>query len=260
MDEGTAAIFHRAVGYKPPPSLSSVVTKHHPGEAMMAQYGNRIHAFLPQGVRIEFGGITPKGNHLTINIAGKKVNTDIMNSFLDSPEVHKALFLPGESGMVHLAGLKYVKGRFPCGLAQHYTGDRFVILGDSAGLVRAFKGKGVTSAIQTGIRASNVILTHGISNWAFGEYHAANLDITRDLPFGKTMRHLTLWASRLGVMGIIIRAAKNDPGLRRALFDAVSAHRSYSQVARDSISFNAMRAMLTSLIAPSKTIKLSDRV
>ena len=36
----------------------------------MIAFGNRIHAFLPTSPRIEFGAITPKGNHLTINIAG----------------------------------------------------------------------------------------------------------------------------------------------------------------------------------------------
>ncbi len=71
LDEGTASVFHRAVGYQPPPSLGSVVTKYHPGEACMSNFGDRIHAFLPATPRIEFGAVTPKGNHLTINIAGK---------------------------------------------------------------------------------------------------------------------------------------------------------------------------------------------
>ena len=252
MDEGTAELFRRAVGYRPPPALSSVVTKYHPGEAAMAQFGDRIHAFLPRGMHIEFGGITPKGNHLTINIAGESVDTDSMNAFLASPDVQRALPRAGSTDQATFENSSYFKGRFPCGLARHYTGDRFVILGDAAGLVRAFKGKGVTSAIQTGIRAAEVILRHGISEWAFGEYHAANLDITRDLPFGKAMRHLTVWASRMGLMGVIIRAAQHDSGLSMALFDAVSAHQAYSRVVRDSISINAMRALLASLAAPRR--------
>lgn len=248
MDEGTAELFHRAVGYQPPPALSSVVTKFHPGETVMSRFGDRIHAFLPRDARIEFGGITPKGNHLTINIAGEDVDTVCMDNFLASREVQEALSGLKNVALTNPANLQFFKGRFPRGQAKHYTGDRFVLLGDAAGLVRSFKGKGVTSAIQTGIRVADVILNHGISAWAFEEYHTANLDITRDLPFGKTMRLLTVWASRMGWMGVIIRAARREPGLQMALFDAVSAHRSYGQVVRDGLSFSAVQAVLSAMV------------
>jgi flavin-dependent dehydrogenase len=247
MDEGTGKLFQRAVGYRPPPALSSIVTKYHPGDEGMEQFGSRIHAFLPRGVHIEFGGITPKANHLTINIAGIAVDADSMNTFIASPEVQRVLPCLEDAGKLNPTDLSYFKGRFPCGLARHYAGDRYVLIGDAAGLVRAFKGKGVTSAMRTGMRASEVILKHGISEWAFQAYHTANQDITRDLPFGKAMRILTLAASRYKLMGVVIRAAKNEPGLTRALFDAVSAHHPYTQVVRDSLSFNAVRAMLVAL-------------
>jgi flavin-dependent dehydrogenase len=61
------------------------------------------------------------------------------------------------------------------------------MVGDAAGLVRAFKGKGVTSAIQTGVRAAETILHHGISAAAFQSYRAANRDILADLPYGRAM-------------------------------------------------------------------------
>lgn len=259
MDEGTAELFRRTVGYKPPPALSSIVTKYHPGDEEMERFGNRVHAFLPRDTRIEFGGITPKGNHLTINIAGKSVETEAMDSFLATPEVQNTLPCLEDAGKVHPNDLSYFKGRFPRGLAQHYVGDRYVLLGDAAGLVRAFKGKGITSAIQTGIRASQVILNHGISEWAFQEYHTANQDITRDIPYGKAMRILTVNASRIGLMGVIIRAARKDPGLQSALFDAVSARHAYSNVVRDSVSFNAMRSVLTSLRPSRQTLRPGEK-
>ena len=62
--------------------------------------------------------------------------------------------------------LVYFKGRFPRSLAHNYYGDRYVMIGDAAGLVRAFKGKGVTTAVMTGIRAAETILNHGISHQA----------------------------------------------------------------------------------------------
>jgi flavin-dependent dehydrogenase len=86
MDEGGAAIFRRATGYQPPQALASVVTKYHPGEAAMRDFGNRIHAFLPRHPRLEFGGATPKGNHITVNIAGASVDSALMQEFSGCPK------------------------------------------------------------------------------------------------------------------------------------------------------------------------------
>lgn len=247
LDEGTAVMFKRAVGYRPPPALSSVVTKYHPGPDAMAGFGGRIHAFLPAAPRIEFGAVTPKGNHLTINIAGVAVDSLLMDAFLAFPEVRRTL--PGleNAGRFNAADLHYFKGYFPRGLARNFSGDRFVMVGDAAGLVRAFKGKGVTSAITTGIRAAEVILRHGISAAAFQAYHAANSDITRDLPYGQVMRRLTILAARLNLLDIVLRAAESEPGLRQALFDAVSAHRSYRDVIAEGLSPASVRALAAAL-------------
>jgi len=222
----------RAIDYHPPPALSSVVTKYHPGEAGMAEFGSRIHGFLPASPEIEFGGVTPKGNHLTINVAGGAVNAKGMEAFLTLPEVRKVLPRLENARRFDANDLRYFKGRFPCGLARNFVGDRFVLVGDAAGLVRAFKGKGVTSAIQTGGRAADVILREGISARAFESYLKANRDWISDIPYGQATRRLTIWAARLGLMESVLRAARASPGLRQALFDAVSAQRPYREVLR----------------------------
>jgi flavin-dependent dehydrogenase len=252
LDEGTASIFTRNVGYRPPPALSSVVTKYHPGEMGMNRFGSRIHAFLPAMPRIEFGAITPKGNHLTINIAGASVDIELMDQFLAKPYVRCALPCLENAGRYDSQDMRYFKGRFPCGLARNFLGDRFVFVGDAAGLVRAFKGKGVTSAIQTGIRAAHVILHNGISASAFQNYLAANRDIISDMPFGQLMRRFAILASRFGIMHVILRAAERDEGLRQALFDSVSAHRPYWEVIRQAITSNAFRAILAVMIHRSR--------
>jgi len=121
-------------------------------------------------------------------------------------------------------------------------------VGDAAGLVRAFKGKGVTSAILTGLRAAQVILRDGISAAAFQAYHVANSDITRDLPYGQMMRRLTILAARFNLLEPVLRAAEIDPGLRQALFDAVSAHRPYHDVVRETLSLTSVRAIAVALV------------
>lgn len=247
MDEGTAMLFSRTVGYRPPPALSAIVTKYHPGDAGMASFGQRIHAFLPPNPHIEFGAITPKANHLTINIAGQAVNVNLMAAFLATPGVRANLPNIEDSGNLHPKDLCFFKGRFPRGLAHNFSGDRFVMVGDAAGLVRAFKGKGVTSAIQTGIRAAQVILREGISQTAFQQYRAANQDIIRDLPFGQAMRLLAILAARTPLMDAVVIASERDAHLRRALFNSVSAHRPYRDVVREAFTPASVQMALSAL-------------
>jgi flavin-dependent dehydrogenase len=249
LDAGSAAMFAHAVAYRPPDSLSSVVTKYHPGPEAMATFGPRIHAFLPAHPHIEFGAITPKGNHLTINIAGRAVDAPLMRTFLDDPVVRACLPDLEAAGARDPNDLRLFKGHFPCSLARGYYGDRYVMVGDAAGLVRAFKGKGVTSAMLTGIRAARTILQAGISARAFAHhYRSANRDILRDLPYGRGMRLATIAMARYGLLGPVLRAARRDADVRCALFDAVSAHAPYRQVMGQVLRFRPLLAILRALL------------
>lgn len=231
LDDGSGAMFSRASRYRPPKALSAVVTKYHPGEELMKALDHRINVFLPAHKEIEFGGITPKGDHLTINIAGKSVNSQLMREFLEMPQVENLLNHLDEFGKYNSKDARFFKGRFPCALAQEFYGDRYVMVGDAAGLVRSFKGKGVTSGVQTGIRAANTMLLVGISKEAFhDDYRRANEDIISDLPYGRIMRFITINFARYGMLDAVIKAAETDLGLQGALFGAVSAHIPYKPV------------------------------
>ncbi len=170
-----------------------------------------------------------------------------MDAFLSFPEVRRVLPCLEDADQSHQNDLSYYKGHFPSGLAQKFTGDRYVMVGDAAGLVRAFKGKGVTSAIQTGIRAAQVILKEGISAGAFRAYHTANQDILEDLPYGRFMRLLTIAAARFGLMDFALVAAETDPILRQALFNAVSGTTPYKPVLRSSLSPRTLLAFARAL-------------
>jgi flavin-dependent dehydrogenase len=231
MDEGTAALFTRTCGYRPPETISSVVTRFHPGPRAMANFGSHIHAFLRFYPGIEFGAVTPKDDHLTINIAGKSVSDDLMSVFLNWPEVRSVLPDLDRAEAAEPEDLQVFKGRFPCSLSHGYYGDRYVIIGDAAGLVRAFKGKGVTSAVVTGMRAAESILEAGISERAYaGHYVPANRDITGDLIYGQGMRLLVSLSTRFGLLDHVLRAAARSAAVRDALFGAVSAYLPYRKV------------------------------
>lgn len=229
-DDGTAVVFERATPYRAPRFLTSIVTKIHPRAEFIDSFGNCIHAFLPSIPAIEFGAVTPKGNHLTMNIAGESVNASWMDCFLASPALQSVIPCLGDPQAP--GDLSFFKGRFPISQAGAFSGNRYVIVGDAAGLVRPFKGKGVNSALLTGTWAAQTIMRSGISAQAFRDYHAACRDITDDLPYGKAMRLLAMVLSKRGLLDSVIVLAEHDGRLRRALFDAVSAHRSYRQIVK----------------------------
>ncbi len=127
------------------------------------------------------------------------------------------------------------------------TGIASLLVGDAAGLVRAFKGKGVTTAVITGIRAAETILQHGISEWAFQDhYYSMNKDIIQDLPYGQAMRYFTIFLSRFRLLDPVLRAAKQNPLLQSALFDAVSLMHPIAQVIQQSLRLNIILAVLRS--------------
>ena len=249
MDEGTAAVFARATGYRQPDALTSIVTRFHPGPEGMAAFGPRIHAFLSNSPGIEFGAVTPKDDHVTINIAGGNVTDEQMVTFLGRPEVKAVLPSSARPGGLDPTDFDAFKGRFPCSLAGRYYGDRYVLVGDAAGLVRAFKGKGVTSAVMTGIRAAEAIFHAGVSEGAFRDHYArANQDITGDLIYGQSMRQLVRVSTRIGLIDPVLRAARQSPALSEALLGAVSGNLPYREVYRDMLHPDAVLAILKALL------------
>lgn len=248
LDEGSGAMFARHTRYRPPRALSAIVTKIHPGPRDVDQFTMGVHAFLPAHPGIEFGGITPKDTYLALNIAGREVDVDLMRHFLHLPMVQDVVPVGDPSNGYHPDDFRFFKGRFPTSLAKGFYGDRYVTVGDAAGLVRAFKGKGVTSAVKSGIRAAETILSSGVSKRAFQtHYRGANLDIIRDLPYGRAIRQLTITLARFHLLDPVLRAARTDPELRKALFEAVSAHAPYRQVTQRSLNPRTLWSVLRHL-------------
>jgi flavin-dependent dehydrogenase len=254
LDEGSASMFSRLTDYRPPRAMNSLVTKFDPQNQAESNLEGYIHAFLLSNPRIEFGAVTPKCSHCTINIAGDWVDTPLMDRFLSHKQVQKVLPELNGGQVQQNHHLIYFKGRFPRSLARGYYGDRYVMIGDAAGLVRAFKGKGITTAVMTGIRAAETILEHGYTRQDFHDfYRTANQDIIQDLPYGRAMRLLTLFMSRVGLINPVLRAAETSPDLQSALFDAVSAHALYSEVFAKSLRLNTVFAILKAILPGSNS-------
>lgn len=223
-----ADTFMHGTPYVPPPLLEALITKHHPhgeGETVRHLLNDRIHVYLPALPRIEFGALIPKGDHVTAITAGRGIRTEDLARFLALPEVRRVADLPVDPEQIY-------KGRFPVGLARGFYGDRYVIVGDAAGLVRPFKGKGITSAFITGGLAAQVMLDEGISAAHLRAFPRRCASTTGDILYGRCMRRLAWLASHYLSLEPMILLAQRDADLHAVLFDCVSGRETYRNIMR----------------------------
>ena len=246
VDGGAAGVFERATSYRRPACQQTIVTKIHPGMEFMARFGEEIFAYLPSLPEIEFGAVIPKYNHMTVIIAGHHVTYESMNRFLALPEVRR--ILPADFSPERYS-LQYFKGRFPNSCASHLYGDRYVTVGDASGLVRPFKGKGVTAGVSTAIKAANTMLTRGISEEAFGAYYRQCRDVTGDLPYGRAVRWAVVLGSKLRLLPPVVKLAETQPALRSALFAAASGSKPYRQICDETLSLPLCWRIARALVA-----------
>lgn len=244
LDDGMIKILERLTSYRQPEFLTSIVTKFHPGLDAVEAFGQCLHVFLLKSIlEIEFAAITPKGNHLSLNIAGKNVNASSMELFLRSSKVRKVL-PPGSEKL--LPSLSFYKGKFPTGPARNFLLDRIIMIGDAAGLNRPFKGKGINSALLTAIRAAEALVQYGFTEAMKKEYDRLCSDLISDLPYGQRLRWLTLILTRLGLMDGLLELAPQEPALLRALFHIVSGQKAYRTIWQEE---NDLRLLLRMAVA-----------
>lgn len=248
LEEGTHRIFERETSYRSPKYLLTLLTKFHPKgqQHSLEDTDGYIHAFLPSIKGIEFGAITPKADHYTINIAGAKISSRSMDEFLRLPGVLEIL---PKNFSESPEKLDYHRGCFPIKPARRLFGDRYVTIGDAAGLIRPFKGKGVNSACLMGIKAAEVMMDAGISGQAFQTYLQGFRDVIKDLPYAHTVRRLVIWGAYYGFLTPIIQLADNEPALKRALFDSVSGKKPYREIVFDTISVSVIYKISTAVIS-----------
>ncbi len=209
--------------------------------------GHIVHAFLlpPRCPRIEFGAVTPKDDHILVNIAGERVSSQDLDLFLQMPEVQALLpgFDPGR--------INYYEGRFPSAPARGAYGHRYALVGDATGWLRPFKGKGINTAIITGVRAAETMLEHGVSKRALENYRKSCQDLLGDYRYGVVVRWLMLMGGRVA-LDPMIDVGKTDPLMYDALFDSVSGHDSYRNIISRSLKARLVKKVAARLFSGVK--------
>lgn len=190
--------------------------------------GGVIHAFLLSDLpRIEFGAISPKQDHVLVNIMGRRVRSTDMEDFLLHRKVRNLL------PRFNLQRLDYYEGHAPVRHARHVFWDRFVAVGDATGWLRPFKGMGITTAIQTGTAAADVMIERGIDAVALEAYALRLRILTGDHYHGRLLRRLCRMGMSTGVMDGVIELAKTNEELYTILYNTISGRHSYRRIARD---------------------------
>jgi ribosomal protein S18 acetylase RimI-like enzyme len=143
--------------------------------------------------------------------------------------------------------INYYEGRFPSSPARGAYGHRYALVGDATGWLRPFKGKGINTAIITGIRAAETMLEHGVSARALENYRRACSDLLGDYRYGVLVRRLMLVGARL-CLDPMIDVGKVDPLMYDALFDSVSGQDSYRNIISRSLKPRLVRKVASRMI------------
>lgn len=222
--EGLRA-FEAHTSYQRPGVMRSLLTDIPVSETEIdARVGDAIHALLLAAwPGVEFAALTPKRDHVTVNVAGPAIEERDLDASL--AHFQRIGLLPER-----LPAAKRFYNVFPSSPAHNIYRDRAVTIGNTSGLLRPLKGKGINAGLQTGMRAARVILEAGVSREAFDYFYEACKDITSDYYYGLLLRSLYRLTRRLRYLDAIIGLARQDRVLYRSFRTMVSGEGSYRDV------------------------------
>jgi flavin-dependent dehydrogenase len=186
--------------------------------------GDHIHALLlASQPKVEFAALTPKRGHVTVNVAGLSIGPAELEVSIG--HMQRFGLLPD-----HLPAAPRYGNVFPASPARHIYRDRVVTVGNTSGLLRPLKGKGINAGLLTGMRAARAMLEVGISRQAFDSFYEACGDITSDYTYGLALRQLYRFSRSLGVLDAVIDLARQEDVLRRCFYNMVAGEGSYRDV------------------------------
>ena len=165
-------------------------------ELIDKHFGNSMHVFLLNLPNIKFGAFIPKGNYVTLVLLGDKINSKIVDNFLDSEAV-KNCFPPGASvkDLMHCRCFPTINIQG----AKSAYGDRMILIGDSASS-KLYKN-GIGAAYITSKAAAKTAIFHGISERDFRKYYqkACN-ELDFDNVLGKFIFNVTTLIQKSSIL------------------------------------------------------------
>lgn len=169
--------------YKPPKTTKTALIEYFLGKETIEEYfGNSLHVFLLDIPRLVFAALIPKGDYLSVCLLGKDIDDDLVQAFLDAPEV-KSCF-PKDWRGDHLVCRCYPRVNVQA--AERPFADRVVFIGD-IGVTRLYKD-GIGAAYRTAKSAAATAILEGISAEDFQHHYGAlSKKIEADNRIGKVI-------------------------------------------------------------------------
>jgi flavin-dependent dehydrogenase len=220
--------------YKPPLTVRTVIFEYFLGEdAVGTVMGGSMHVFLLNLPRLEFAAIIPKGDYVTVCMLGEDIDNQLVESFLNSPEV-KA-FLPPE--LLSNRSSCNCKPKINVKAALQPFADRVLFVGDS-GVTRLYKD-GIGAAYRTGKAAATAVVFQGISAESFKQhYWPVCRAIRRDNSYGRLTfaftRQIQKWQfARRALINMIAseqRSGRRSQYVSRAMWDVFTGSAPYKEI------------------------------
>jgi flavin-dependent dehydrogenase len=222
------------IGYIPPETTKTYLREYYLGSELINKtLGNAIQVFLLDIPQLKFGMMIPKGDYITVGLLGEEIDAELVQSFLDSPEVKKCL------------PPSLVENKFSCQCsprmntlgAKHPYGNRFVFIGDAAA-ARLLKD-GIGSAYRTAKIAASTAIFHGVSRRDFATHY---LPACEKVEYDNDIGRLIFWAAskiqklrfaRRGMLRMIINE-QGKPGSPQRMstvqWDMYTGSSSYKEI------------------------------
>jgi flavin-dependent dehydrogenase len=222
------------IGYSAPETTKTYLREYYLGRELVTKtLGNAIQVFLLDIPRLEFGMIIPKGDYMTVCLLGKEIDTELVQSFLHTPEVQKCLppSIVAENFSCHCAPRINTLG------AKQPYGDRFVFIGDAAA-TRLFKD-GIGSAYRTAKIAASTAIFHGVSEQDFATYY---LRACEKVEYDNDIGRLIFWVvtkiqklrfARKGMLQMILNEQRKPGSILRmstVQWDMYTGSSSYKEI------------------------------
>jgi len=224
------------ISYKPPRTAKTYICEFLLGQETIEIYlGSSMHVFLLNLPRLEFAAIIPKGDYVTVCLLGQGIDTALVDSFLDAPEVRRC-FPPGWSppeDFCRCSPAINIDG------AEQPFADRIVFIGDS-GVSRLYKD-GIGGAYRTAKAAVKTAVFHGVSAEDFRRHYWPTCKaLSRDNAIGKLIFTVTtliqnVRTSRKGVLRMTAKEQEGRSGPQRmssVLWDTFTGSAPYRDVFR----------------------------
>jgi flavin-dependent dehydrogenase len=222
------------LGYKAPGTAKTYLREYFLGREMVTRIlGNAIQIFLLDIPRLEVGMLIPKGDYMTVCLLGKEIDTELVQAFLNSPEVQGSL----PPSLIQDNSSCHCSPRINTSAAQHPYGDRIVFIGDAAA-TRFFKD-GIGSAYRAAKIAARTAVFQGVSCEDFRTHY---LPACENVEYDTDIGRLIFWTvskiqrlrfARRGMLRMILREQGKPGSLRRmstVQWDMYTGSSSYKEV------------------------------